>query len=272
MKLSIIVPVFNEEATLEKCLGRVESIISKITVFKEFEIIVVDDGSSDNTKLILHNNYENKAPYLVKLSKTHIGKGQALKKGIQASTGDVVIFQDADLEYSPADYAKLLTPFFKKKAKVVYGSRFLDRETKDLHALGNKILTVFSNLLSGTKLTDMETGLKSFRGPLIREMIIQSSGFSVEPEITAKLAKVTGLKIHEVPISYSPRTHDEGKKIKWIDGAYAIGAILYYNIMARWDTSFKITLPELKAKFKKDKKKKVPKKQKPSEEQTPEGS
>ena len=225
-KLSIIIPCYNEEKTIL-------SVINEIDDFKdcEKEIIVVDDGSSDNTKNILKdlNNKSIKVFY----HDSNYGKGKAIQTGIRESTGDVVIIQDADLEYSPKDYPTLIKPFKETDADVVYGSRFLGgtgyvRLHYYLHFIANKILTHFCNIFTNLNMTDMETGFKVFKLEAIKSINLKENSFGIEPEITIKLAKKK-FKFYEVAVSYRGRSYSEGKKITLKDAFWAVYCILRYR-------------------------------------------
>ena len=230
-KISIVIPLFNEKRTILKILKRVEE--AKIGQIRK-EIIIVDDGSSDGTRQIL-KKLKGRKNYKIYYHSKNKGKGAALKTGFLHTTGEVVIVQDADLEYNPADYPLLLAPFLKNDADVVYGSRFLTGLPRRIiyfwHQVGNRWLTFLSNVATGLNLSDMETGYKAFRGDLIRKIAptLKSPRFGFEPEITAKIAKIPKIKIYEVGISYGGRSYEEGKKIKWQDGFRAMGEIIYYN-------------------------------------------
>ncbi|MBW2976426.1 glycosyltransferase family 2 protein [Candidatus Woesearchaeota archaeon] len=229
MKLSVIIPVYNEEKTIRKVIAKVRRV--KLGDIKK-EIIIVDDFSSDNTRKILS---ELKGKNIkIFFHKKNQGKGAAIRTGLKYSTGDLILIQDADLEYNPEDYPQLLKPIIEKKAKVVYGSRLktikmnLENMYK-LHYFGNMFLTVMTNILYGTKISDMETCYKLFRKEVIKGMRLRARRFDFEPEITAKILK-KGYKIKEVPISFAARKFDEGKKITWVDGIKA----LYYLIKYRF--------------------------------------
>jgi glycosyltransferase involved in cell wall biosynthesis len=223
MKLSVIIPVYNEVKTILEVIQRV-----KATAFEK-EIIVVDDGSTDGTREILLN--QNEGIDLL-LHETNQGKGAAIRTALPHVTGDIVIIQDADLEYHPKEYPRLITPILEGVADVVYGSRFqggAHRVPYFWHAVGNRLITTLSNMFTDLNLSDMETGYKVFRADILKKIKIESNRFGVEPEITAKIAKL-GCRIYEVPISYRGRDYSEGKKIKWKDGLAAIYWILKFNL------------------------------------------
>lgn len=226
MKLSIVIPVFNEEKTVEEIIRRAQD----VDVGLEKEIIIVDDGSTDSTQQILKglNLPQIKIIYHDK----NQGKGAALQAGFSKATGNIILVQDADLEYDPRDYPKLLEPILDGRADVVYGSRFLGGPHRVLffwHYVGNKMLTSLSNMLSNLNLSDMETCFKVFRKDLLDQINLKSKRFGFEPEITLKLSKLK-CRIYEVPISYSGRDYSEGKKIGWKDGVAAIIHILRFKL------------------------------------------
>jgi glycosyltransferase involved in cell wall biosynthesis len=226
MKLSVVIPVFNEARTIETLVSRVQA----VPVDKE--IVMVDDGSTDGTRDLLARIAERHSNVRVILHERNRGKGAALRTGFGAITGDVVIVQDADLEYDPGEYPKLLEPISDGRADVVYGSRFLGGPHRVLlfwHYLGNRFLTFFSNLLANINLTDMETCFKVFRREVLEGMPLRSNRFGFEPEFTVKVAK-RKYRIYEVPISYSGRSYVEGKKITWRDGFEAIYCIIRYRL------------------------------------------
>ena len=225
MKLSIVIPVYNEKETIEKILMEVVSVEGL-----DKEIIVVDDCSTDGTVEIL-KNLEKSYPQVKFIYKDkNRGKGHTLKLGFAQTTGDYVIVQDADLEYDPKDYLKLLNALDDLKVEVIYGSRFSGsyKDMSTLHYIGNKVLTLVTNIFFGVMLTDMETCYKLMPGDFVRKVDIKSERFDFEPEITAKILK-KGLRIREVPISYRGRTHSEGKKITWKDGFHALFTLIKYR-------------------------------------------
>src|SRR5881296_1147062 len=229
MKLSIVVPVYNEKRTIDQILERIEK-----TPYEK-EIIVVDDCSKDGTREVLRQMevsgcFPSARFFYHPLNQ---GEGAALRTGIAVATGDIVIVQDADLEYDPAQYGTLIEPIAGGLADVVYGSRFLSGPHRVLffwHSLGNQVLTLLSNMFSDLNLTDMETGFKAFRRELFSQITIEENRFGVEPELTAKVARL-GCRLYEVPISYSGRDYSEGKKITWKDGFAALYCILKYNLL-----------------------------------------
>lgn len=221
-KLSIIIPVYNEEATIGEVLQRVFAV--KLDGWNK-QVIVVDDGSTDKTREILAS-WQKKATVIFQLKNQ--GKGSAIMEGMKHATGEVILLQDADLEYSPVDYHKLLEPFGDSRVTVVYGSRFLGPHlsTMYLYALGNKFVTWVTNILFNTNITDLETGYKVFRTTVLDKVTIHARRFDFEPEFTAKVLK-SGHQIYEVPISYFGRKFSEGKKLTWRDGIVALGTLLY---------------------------------------------
>ena len=230
MKLSVVIPCFNELATIREIIAAVRN-----CGFPKIEIIVVDDFSTDGTRDLLQGELRKKIDVLV-LHEKNQGKGAALRSGFQAATGDLVVVQDADLEYDPRDYVKVAAPILEGKADVVYGSRFAGGESHRVlyywHSVGNAFLTRLSNMFTNINLTDMETCYKMFRREIIQGLDLKENRFGFEPEVTAKVARL-GVRIYEVGISYSGRTYQEGKKIGWKDGFRALYAILKYNLWAR---------------------------------------
>jgi len=230
MKLSVIIPCFNESETIHTIVDRV-----KKAPIEDLEIIIVDDASTDGTGEILKNEIERIVDKVL-YHEVNRGKGAALRTGFQQATGDVVVVQDADLEYDPNDYPLLLQLIIEGKADVVYGSRFAGggphRVLYFWHMVGNRFLTLLSNMLTNLNLTDIETCYKMFRREVIQSIEIKENRFGFEPEITAKIAR-KGCRIYEVGISYAGRTYAEGKKINWKDGFRAIYAILKYNLWTR---------------------------------------
>ncbi len=232
MKLSVIIPAYNECDTVESSLARVAG--APLSEGLELEMVVVDDGSSDGTRELLRTLATRAdPPFRLIEHPENRGKGAALRTGFGEAAGDIILVQDADLEYSPRDYPVLLQPILDDEADVVYGSRFLGGPHRVLffwHYVGNRFLTTMSNMFTDLNLSDMETCYKVFRSEVIQGLKLASNRFGIEPEITAKISK-TRVRIYEVPISYHGRTYAEGKKIGWRDGFSAIWAILRYNLL-----------------------------------------
>lgn len=228
-KISIIIPCYNEKYTVEEVIHRV-----KMSNISNLEIILVDDNSNDGTKQILEKKIHTLVDKIVYHEK-NLGKGAAIQSGLKLVSGDIIIIQDADLEYDPKDYKKLLEPFYSNNADVVYGSRFFGGESRRIiyfkNQLANKFLTFISNIFTGLNLTDMETGYKCFTKKAVKNINLIEKSFGFEPEITAKLAKKK-LKFFEVGISYYGRTYEEGKKIRPIDGLKALICIIKYNLFS----------------------------------------
>lgn len=229
MKLSVVIPCYNEVMTLREIVSAVRN-----SGYEDLEIIIVDDFSTDGSRDLLKGELSSAVEKILFHDK-NMGKGAALRTGFQAATGDLVIVQDADLEYDPREFLKLAAPILEGKADVVYGSRFAGGESHRViyywHSLGNAFLTTLSNMFTNINLTDMETCYKMFRREVIQSLDLKENRFGFEPEVTAKLAR-KGVRIYEVGISYSGRTYQEGKKIGWKDGVRAIYAILKYNVFS----------------------------------------
>jgi len=229
MKVSVVIPVFNERGTTEQIVNAVRA-----AALENIEIIVVDDASTDGTQEVLKEKISSLVDRII-YQPRNCGKGAALRAGFAAASGDVILVQDADLEYNPADYPTLLEPIFSGKADAVFGSRFMGGRPHRVlyfwHMVGNRFLTLLSNMFTNLNLTDLETCYKAFRAPLLKNLDLRENRFGFDPEVTAKLAK-SRYRIYEVGISYSGRTYSEGKKVNWKDGFRAIYAILRYNLFS----------------------------------------
>ena len=228
--LTVVIPVYNEVSTFHEIIRRVQAVKLPLTI----DIVLIDDCSTDGTRDLV-KEYDGRDGFTVLLHEVNQGKGAALQTGFAAATGDVVLVQDADLEYDPEDYPVLLGPILGGRADAVFGSRFLGGPHRVLyywHAVGNRFFTLLSNMLTNLNLTDMEVCYKAFRREVLAEIELTSKRFGVEPELTAKAAKL-GCRIYEVPVSYAGRTYEEGKKITWKDGLAAIWHILYFTFTTR---------------------------------------
>jgi glycosyltransferase involved in cell wall biosynthesis len=226
--VSVVIPAFDEERTIETVVRRV------VDLELRTEVIVVDDGSSDGTSAIMSMLAAELPVVRAIVLDRHRGKGAAVRAGIADSIGDIVLIQDADLEYDPTDIPKLLAPLFAGVADVVYGTRLRGGEPQRAHLFwhyaGNRFLSLLTNVLFNTTISDMEVGYKAFRGDLVRSIRLVSDDFAFEPEITAKILRRGGVRLYEVPISYYGRTYDEGKKITWVDGFKAIATLVRFRI------------------------------------------
>lgn len=229
MKISVIIPCYNESGTIREIVNKI--VQNKI---HDIEIIIVDDFSTDGTRNILKDDLISFIDLLI-LNEKNFGKGYSVRKGIESAKGDIILIQDADLEYDPSDYSKLLSPIINGDADVVYGSRFIGSDERRVlnywHSVGNKFLTNLSNMFTNINLTDMEVCYKAFRADKIRDIKLKENRFGFEPEITAKIAQKK-LKIFEVGVKYYGRTYLQGKKIGWKDGISAIRCIIKYNLFS----------------------------------------
>ena len=231
--LSIIIPAYNEERTISQILELVVAVLLPRAMEKE--IIVVDDCSTDGTKEAI-DHFLARQPNTLRYIRQDVnrGKGAAIHRGIHEATGQYILIQDADLEYDPREYSKLLQPLIEDRADVVYGSRFIGGEPRRVlffwHSIGNKLLTLLSNAFTNLNLTDMETCYKMFRSSVIKPLHLGEQRFGFEPEVTAKIARIPGIRIYEVGISYYGRTYAEGKKINWKDGFRALWCIIKYSV------------------------------------------
>lgn len=228
MKISVVIPVFNEVKTIKEIVTRVQA----VKLPQEKEIIIVDDGSTDGTKKELNQIDQNYQNVKTLYHNRNQGKGAALRTGFAQTSGDIIIIQDADLEYNPQEYPKLLEPILDGRADVVYGSRFLGGPHRVLlfwHSLGNKFLTTLANMLANLNLSDMETCYKVFRREVLQNIKLRSNRFGFEPEFTMKVAK-NKFRIYELPISYNGRDYTNGKKITWRDGVKAVGCIIWFKL------------------------------------------
>src|SRR5439155_7074192 len=244
-KLSVLIAVYNEEATLWPCVQAV--LAARLPRGLEREIVLVDDGSTDASWEIAQQLARENPRIRLFRQPENRGKGAALRRAIAEMTGDLAIFQDADLEYNPSDYSRLLKPILDGRAEVVFGSRFIGEERKVLyfwHTVGNKMLTLLANMLNNTNLTDLETCYKVFVADVLRGIPLQSNRFGIEPEVAAKVAR-NKLRLYEIPVNYNGRTYEDGKKISWRDGFAALWFILKYRFSSNYADAGKVALDAL---------------------------
>lgn len=243
MKLSIVIPVYNEETTVADLINLVLKACKKLPQgISDYELVIVEDGSTDKTVKTLKDAFENHEKIRLFFQPRNLGKGSAITYGFAEASGQVMLVQDADLEYDPYEYPILLAPILNGRADVVYGSRFKGDTARVLyfwHSVGNMLLTLLSNMFTNLNLSDMETCYKVFKAPVIKNMNLTSKRFGIEPEMTAKIAKIPELRIYEVPISYYGRTYAAGKKIGWKDGFSALWCIFKFNVLTSSSESFK---------------------------------
>ena len=243
ISLSVVMPAYNEEETVVVSINSVLKECSAMSdVLSAYEVIVIDDGSKDGTERLIRDHFQKHSHVRIFSKKRNEGKGACIAEGAGHARYFYTLIQDADLEYSPRDYRKLINPVLTHNADVVYGSRFKGEEARVLyfwHFMGNKFLTFLSNMFSNLNLTDMETCYKLIRTSIFQNLVLESKRFGIEPEITAKVAKISHIKIYEVPVNYHGRTYVEGKKICWKDGVAAIFHIIKFNLLRSKKNSFR---------------------------------